>query len=316
MKALLFVHIPKTAGTSFRTAASKYFGARSILNDYGAHAPETSREVLENTYRQKDYWTIYQHIEKNAISMLCGHIPARRYVHGLGVDNTVVFFREPVQRLYSEYQHFVRNKGYEGTFREYFSRPAKVNAQQKLMDGVPLQALGFIGLTEEYERSLEMLNHKYGTQLKPLVENVGRQSLDEAHQPSGEDIQLALELNHKDVQLYKNAVHLFNQRKALFERGKAFTHGRIVEISGKKVVGWAWSDGVDDEPLAIRVRINGSVVDEVLASTFRSKLCYLSPPRGACVSFSANYGAKAGDLLDCEVVSTGQIFPAHPIKIQ
>ena len=316
MKTLLFVHIPKTAGTSFRSAATKYFGSRKILNDYGAHAPETSKDILENTYKRKDYWPVYNRIAENDIRMLCGHVPARRYIHGLGVDNTVVFFREPVQRLYSEFQHFVRNKGYEGTFRDFISLPGRNNAHLRQMENVPLQALGFVGLTEEYDASLEMLNHKYGTGLKPLIENTGRTSLKQSHQPSQEDVQLALEVNKKDVQLYNLAVQQFKQRYDLFKRKLPFAHAKLIEVSAKRVAGWAWTDEADDEPLKVRVRINGAAVAEVVARAFRSQLCYLAPPRGACVSFSASYSAKAGDLVDCEVISTGQVFPARPVKIQ
>lgn len=316
MRKLLFVHVPKTAGTSFRIAASKYFGARKILHDYGAEARETSQEIISNTYRRKDYWAIYSHIEKHDIRMLCGHVPARRYVHGFGVDNTVVFFREPLQRVFSEYQHFVRNMRYEGTFRDFLTRGGKNNHHQRLIENVPLQAIGFVGLTEHYDDSLLMINKKYDIELQSFVENSARDSLGEVYEPSAEDVSLALELNKKDVHLYNNALHLFKQRKALFDRGLPFTHARLVEVSAKKVVGWAWSDISLEYPVAVRVRINGEVVDEVLASGFRSQLCYLAVPRGACVSFSANYSAKAGDLVDCEVAGTGQVFPAQPIKIQ
>ena len=40
---LLFVHIPKTAGTSFRNAAINNVGQEKVIQDYGVKANETSR---------------------------------------------------------------------------------------------------------------------------------------------------------------------------------------------------------------------------------------------------------------------------------
>ena len=43
---LLFVHIPKTAGTSFRLAAQQFYGENNVFFDYGLESVETSKEIL------------------------------------------------------------------------------------------------------------------------------------------------------------------------------------------------------------------------------------------------------------------------------
>ena len=44
MDSFVFVHIPKTAGTSFRLGADQYFGEKMVCRDYGPKAPETSED--------------------------------------------------------------------------------------------------------------------------------------------------------------------------------------------------------------------------------------------------------------------------------
>jgi len=42
---MLFVHIPKTAGTSFRQGMLEVFGRKALLFDYGPDAPETDVSI-------------------------------------------------------------------------------------------------------------------------------------------------------------------------------------------------------------------------------------------------------------------------------
>jgi len=316
MDTLYFIHIPKTAGTSFRTAAVKAFGKNRVLMDYGVGAPETSAMIRNQVYGDGDYWPIYEECRKNNIQMVCGHVSSEKYIYGAGAQNTIVFLRDPVQRLYSEYKHFVRIKGYEGTFCEYMNIPGKTNFQHKYMGKVPLRALGFVGVTEQYDDALKIINYRYRLGLKNLTENFSRQSLEEDHTISDENKRLALELNTKDAQIYNNAKYLFNQRKDLFDKGLVYAHARLIQVTKNHVVGWAWWETGIDNPVNINIRVNGEVVEEAEAVRFMEKLCCLSVPRASCVGFKANINGTKGDLVDCEVSSTGQVFPPHPIQIR
>ena len=42
---LFFIHIPKTAGSSFRVAAEQYFGSEATYFDYGNGSKETSESI-------------------------------------------------------------------------------------------------------------------------------------------------------------------------------------------------------------------------------------------------------------------------------
>ena len=69
---VIYLHIPKTAGTSFRISAEHYFGPWNVLNDYGEKSPNTSEDILSSFYSKKDLETLREKgLQKR---FLTGHI--------------------------------------------------------------------------------------------------------------------------------------------------------------------------------------------------------------------------------------------------
>lgn len=312
IKPIFFVHIPKTAGTSFRVAATRQLGKSNVVCDYGDPSPDTSPLVKDTVYTTSDHWPLYQAIEKMSIKMLCGHVNASKYAAGMGLANLITFVRDPAQRLVSEYQHFVRYLNYTKSFEEFYSHRDMINRQSRILEGVPVPGAGFLGLTERYDASLKLINNSYGLNLKPLEKNTHRAAISEPHDISEADREKISNLNKKDVDLYKRTCELFEQRYQLFEDGLPFAHVLLKEASAKRVVGWAyWEKNIDD-PVEVQVRINGNIVAQGSASSFVPTLSALSPPRLGYVGFKIPIHAKSGDMVDCVVSATGQVFPLEP----
>ncbi|WP_341938837.1 sulfotransferase family 2 domain-containing protein [Marinimicrobium sp. C2-29] len=316
MSALFFVHIPKTAGTSFRAAAIAAWGKRNVVRDYGPDAPETSDVVHRYIYDGQDHWSLYERMRATDTKLLCGHVLAKKYVPGMGVHNTITFFRDPVQRLYSEYQHFVRHRKYKGTFRDFYSQPRIINVQLRHVRDLPLRAMGAIGITERYQESLEIVNHSYRLNFQALVKNNYRELLDCEHEISQEDLEQIQTLHAKDLELYQQACDLFNERWALYERGQPYAHVGLTTASVQKVAGWAWWEGSGSEPVALDIRLNGQVVAQVQAQSFWPNMCKYYPPRGSHIGFSTPIQAKPGDSVDCVVRETGQVIPSTPLVVE
>lgn len=316
MKPLYFVHIPKTAGTSFRNFARKYFGKNDLVCDYGPKAPETSGVVKRYSFEERDYWPLYQHLVNTNKKMLCGHFPAIRYMPGMGVENAVIFFREPIQRLVSEYLHFQRHQSYKGSFRDFYSQARNINTLSRVVEGVPIEAVGVIGLTEYYEESLQVFNSRYQLKFSPLMDNVGRESIEHPYDVAPEHYHEVVNLNSRDVELYKKAVGLFVQRQSLMEQGLIYAHAQLATVNSHKVIGWAWWEFDSDDSVDIDVRINGEIVVQAQARAFRPALVRLAPPRGGHVEFAAAIDAKPGDAVDCVVHKTGQVFPPRPMIVE
>ncbi|MGY4877589.1 hypothetical protein ACLUEY_06840 [Vreelandella aquamarina] len=314
---LLFVHIPKTAGTSFRLGAEQYFSRERIVYDYGPNSDETSSLVQKLLYvDQPDFWQFRQALLAKNPAMVAGHVPAARFVSLFGVENTIAFAREPLQRIASEYAHFVRHMNYQGSFREFYSQPSMHNRQRRALQGMNLEAFGLLGVTERYSESLDMLNARFATCIPRREDNQGKEELKAEHRLDQEDVTELQRLNHRDIVLYQNALALFDSRYAMFKANQPWVHARLVEANTHRVSGWAWWAGNRDAPLEVEIWMNGELSSTVLAVEFRKELCRLLPPRGGYVGFHLPMKLSPRDQVQCRVAETGQWFPPTPKRVK
>ena len=214
--------------------------------------------------------------------------------------STITFLREPLERMASEYEHFVRNYGYKGSLQDFYSRPVMHNRQSKILHGVDIEAIGMLGLTECYGESLEVLNDCYGIEIPFREDNRGRQALRERHELSAEDMVGFKQLNTRDFELYKRVAALVEARLVLFDAGKPWAHPRLVETSASRVAGWAWWSGGSDEPVEVEIWINEELADTVPALERRPGLCHLLPPRGGYVGFICRSNSNRVTRCDAE----------------
>lgn len=99
---IISVHIPKTAGTSFRTGLEKVFGNRLLL-DY--NDKPLSGLISARWFRVKNRFRVQmqRHILLENFSVIHGHFLPSKYLF-LGKEIKLgAFFRDPVDRLISQY---------------------------------------------------------------------------------------------------------------------------------------------------------------------------------------------------------------------
>ncbi|WP_444910586.1 sulfotransferase family 2 domain-containing protein [Microbulbifer sp. TRSA005] len=316
MNPLLFVHVPKTAGTSFRFGALAYFGDGSICLDYGPESMETSDVVKKWMGEIPDPWSFFQEMKYENRKMLSGHFNAIRYVPVFGLENTVTILRDPIQRVVSEYKHFSRHNRYKGAFRSFYSKPSFTNRQLKIFRGLSWPALGFVGLTERYDESLQLLNKKFGLEIPYLAENLGREKLEEKYDIPQDELEELRILNAGEITLYKKAVSQFEWRVLLSRRGERFVAGSIFSQSNKRIRGCAIPEQ-NNEAVVLRVKVDGAYKGEVLANEYRADLRANGAGRGGFVGFSIDIsGFAKGAILECEVAETGQPLVNSPWVIR
>jgi len=208
----VFIHVPKAAGTSFRMALEKHFGTAAMAYDYGQESPVTSEIVQEHVYRNPDFNRFRDAINDGPVKIVCGHIRAEKFAVQFAPERTLIFLRDPIQRIVSEYQHFVRVHNFDQGFSAFFHTANYVNRQMAHGKGIPLAEYGFIGIAEHYNISLAMANRTFGWTLAPLELNLGRPNLDSRYELDEELERELQRVNAADIAYYADAFREFKQR--------------------------------------------------------------------------------------------------------
>lgn len=204
---LLFLHIPKTAGSSFRFILENTFGLSHC------HAGHTKRSVFTQAdlrFAQRFFPGLRSIAGHNLVDPLRLTVPQPFYM---------TFLREPVSRAISHYQDTVLRGENRQTFEEYLRENRGLeNLHVKLMAGERnldkakrfLARCDIVGLTEKFNLSLHVLQRLCPEQLnlsyrKKVVakDNSIRKSIES--DPRLLDI--AREHNRLDLELYSFAVN-------------------------------------------------------------------------------------------------------------
>jgi hypothetical protein len=202
---ILFVHIPKTAGTSFRIGLEQVFGPQRLILDYGPDTPETDK-VIKQHYCQRPFKPAFlaEIASAKKSAAVCGHFPVSRYLKIFPEATVISFVREPLQRCYSEYLQFRRYKNYTDSFNAFFQQKHQINLQSKFLETFPNN--GIIGCSEHYDQSLGLIYKLIGISIPVLRFNRNRKKI---HIPYSnkiigeKNVNLFYQLNSQDVSLYQ-----------------------------------------------------------------------------------------------------------------
>jgi glycosyltransferase involved in cell wall biosynthesis len=213
---LVFLHIPKTAGTSLRSVVTKVYGKYGVVSLY----PPFSEAELEDARRRLA-----------SASALIGHLDFGIH-RRLDIDaRYVTLLRDPVQRVLSLYGHMERNP--QTTYykqirdgmrvREFldaFGHQAN-NHMVRILSGyggagflddesVLRQALdnlerhfAFIGFTEEFEKSLQALARCLGWSRVPEIPHLNAAPKRAPHTTDEETLEVIRRYNRLDQRLFE-----------------------------------------------------------------------------------------------------------------
>src|SRR5690554_457128 len=289
-----FIHVPKTAGTSFRKSLEDQLGHDSIAYDYGRFVDETHPLIREQVYKG----SVYDARTKLAqFAVIAGHVPLNKYIPITGVARCVTFVRDPLQRTYSDYLHSKRHHDFSGGLEEYLKRPQHRNRQFQHLSGVPLASIGFIGLAERYSDSLALLGYQFpALKIKELTLNTHRRNLNGEHKIPDAERDLLTEANDKDIALYAHAKQLFEQRFGLYQHSKAIQRGVITRVQKNRIVGWL----AGLEPGEVQaIDTDNTVAARARAIEYRPNLAGWGIERDGFVGFTLQ--SQDHDLRQCRV---------------
>lgn len=266
---IIYLHIPKTAGTSFRMSAEQYFGPDQVLNDYGEESPNTSDDIKSAVYGNDDPAKLRKTgLEKK---FLTGHFSMAKYREIFPNSPVVTFFREPVDRVISEYVHFSSHYNFEGTLQEFYRKPHFQNRQARSMSGALPTDLDFYGITEDYQNSLEIFNTLYGTNFPMAKLNTGKYQGAAKSIASEEELSEIRELNSSDVEIYEYALKHFDNQGSIecrpFKTLQRFC-GCVGRVRNGEMSGWT-VDRESLQPAGLSVSVNGEERCQLTADQFR-----------------------------------------------
>lgn len=269
---IIYLHIPKTAGTSFRKSAEQYFGPQFVLNDYGQESNETSDDIRGAMYDNKDIEVLRSNASKK--KFLTGHFEINAYREVFPDSPVVTFLRDPLERIISEFIHFSTHYNFEGSLPEFYRRPHFQNRQSRALSGVCPTDLDYYGITEDYENSLNNFNQKFATRFPLAVLNRGKYDGGIREIATPEQIEEITTLNRVDIEMYNYALeHFDSQDKSPVRRTvkTARYNGILGGVRENKLIGWT-IDRESDQAAEITIAVNGEKRMQGVANLYREDI--------------------------------------------
>lgn len=209
------VHVPKTGGTSFRHLLEKRFKDR-FATFYGPRDANTDHRL--DGLDRADLAGALPRLEAEGVDILHGHLRLD-LMPSAGADPQQVWMwlRDPVERTISHY-FFLKEGDGQGriatrirseqiSLLEFAASPRALNLQSKFIGSLPLERLGFVGVTERYDDCVSLF---FGAKMpaQKRVWNRTRQKPDVA-----EEVRRRIaEINAKDAALYAHARQIVAER--------------------------------------------------------------------------------------------------------
>lgn len=211
---VIFMHIPKTAGTSLREAVVRSKPKHRLLFHYGAGKKVTTSEYQHLFYSREGREKIYNEFAADGPPgkplFICGHNRLAIYGRIFPLDRFATFLRHPVARTLSNFGYYRAKTDPNIELLDFLQLRKLHNIQAKFFANQKWQDIGFVGLTEEFGSDLKRFNEFSGMQLKELRENRsggGQMSIDPEIRKLIED------LNSDDMALYEDVIE--HRRRAI-----------------------------------------------------------------------------------------------------
>ncbi len=232
---IISVHLPKTAGTTFRQILEGVYTPEKVCSDYTGS--KFSEELLTK-------------IGSPDIKVIHGHFPVTKYQDMFLEAKRIIWLREPIRRLLSHYifvinvqkkRRFTTVKKEKNKLLEF----AQTNSMKNLMSSYvkDLQYFWFVGIQDFFQEDLIELQEKLGwSNIKYFYANKNPSKI---HQNFVKEVLLDAEMieqlkaiNSEDIEVYETALKMREERRKYLLKNlpsKTIPKAKIINISLSKV---------------------------------------------------------------------------------
>lgn len=218
-----FIHVPKTAGTSFRVMLYDLFSPSEIIpNVYDIEKNSGGYPEMTQLLSQKSVDDL------KMIRLLAGHYPYQPMKYFLHQPKAIVFLRDPLERAVSNLFHLKKRQPqfFNSTFEEVFEESPRqiLNMQVRYLSGrirkkemklkdlrvaiQKLRSIECIGLTEQFDASIDYVEKKFDWKFpERLARNVN--TTNTLNELDPDLLNRIREGNYLDQRLYDMGVKLF-----------------------------------------------------------------------------------------------------------
>ena len=226
---LISLHLPKTAGSSFRKSLENHFGNENVLidhKDFPLHSNYQKRELKALLHFFKLFLFRKRYGDLKCIH---GHFLPFKYLPFRFFLKKDIFFltwiRNPVDRLVSHYNYWIRAYNSRKSFGLHkrvveekwslekfcLSKEMRDMYSQYLWK-FPLKKFDFIGVTEFYDEDMEYLSKNvFKSEIPIYKKRAGIR--DSSYKLLTNDFKKKVERFHdKDMRLYKEALKIRKKR--------------------------------------------------------------------------------------------------------
>lgn len=244
-KTIIFLHIPKTGGSTFHTILRRNYPVKNTYNVFGS---DLSHREVQDFIQKPDS-------EKTGLQLIKGHMPYGLHEFIPGESTYITFLRDPIERVISQYYYVKKNPNHEhyakvhkgnmslAEFVESGVITGMNNGQCRFLtgsvkrlpynktDGIYEEAkanldknFSWVGITERFDDSILTLQNTLGWSHLPVYikQNVSK-IRKKTEQFSESEISVVKAFNEADISLYQLAnsqLDLSIQRDSDFQNKK------------------------------------------------------------------------------------------------